>query len=355
MTSDSTQAYYAKIVADLEEGIRKRRLEPAAATFAAEIAARRLTKATRAIYRSAVFHHFGHDEAVKAAFHETFDQFVVKPAADRERRPRVRRYVPFDVMAQIVGVLDGRVHDLKYARRTRNLIVAMACFGLRPCEWSSAFWSDAERTTLTIVNGKYIRQRMKHGPFAGRVWRRGNDSSRSMVLPDEDRDQWQAVVDAALMGEVEYPWERYQRDIRRTHEVAIKDAVRLRLISDKYLVGYCPYSYRHTFAANAKANFSMTDGSIAALMGHVSIATAGRSYARRISGRSAMMPQPTPASVNAVENRWPAETDIRRSSELLKVVAESGVLDDANAAIPPSDDDGHVIHWDWHETYPSPR
>lgn len=58
------------------------------------------------------------------------------------------------------------------------------------------------------------------------------------------------------------------------------------------------YSARHGFAAEAKAKFSKEE--VAALMGHASIETAGRHYARRRIARGFMKVRPTEADVVAV-------------------------------------------------------
>lgn len=317
--SRRTVRYYAKIVKNLRASVEADGGSWTGQSAAAEIAARDLTAVSQTSYVSAVRCIHAGDAGFLAALDEAMES-----APDRVRRRSTgKRSVGESSIRAVIGELQELPVRGNEGLKTRvvDLVIATRLFGLRPSEWADAKWADEDRSRLFVENGKYARMEMERGPFAGRVWRRGNGKSREMILPEKERDLYVRSAQAAMSGEALYPWEKHERGIQRLHQRAVAQAMKKGLISQAMGDGLTIYSYRHTFAAAAKATLDLFGGEIAALMGHISVTTATRSYARRSAARGGVSVRPTAESVAAVENR--TATPVRVvSAELDPVLIE---------------------------------
>lgn len=219
----------------------------------------------------------------------------------RRRSTRRCRITPELVatLRQFAALRDRRSR----AAMAVNLFHASALFGLRPCEWSSASWDDAARHRLVVRNAKAAATIMEHGPFAGRLWVRGNGSERTLELTAEGVGAGVAdLVDEVLRAEREVPWSQHRSAIWDAFKRLVRAAVERGLIEPKYR-HLTIYSARHQFAADAKRSMSVTAGEVAAVMGHCTVRTAVSGYGRRVAGGSfRAMVRPVPESVALVRN-----------------------------------------------------
>lgn len=164
-------------------------------------------------------------------------------------------------------------------------ILASSATGLRPSEWANTeLLEDAEGVArLRVKNAK-----TGHG--------RGNGSHRTLLLNGLDQIQLgcvRAMVAIAHHHNEQpdgYPaWQtRLRHYLARSSRAALGKRRQYPSL----------YTFRHQFAANAKATFSQEG--VAALMGHASASTAGRNYAKRRQAKGGVGVTPLPAEVRTV-------------------------------------------------------
>lgn len=204
----------------------------------------------------------------------------------------------------------GAINALAAVREQRSFQAAAALFhacvllGLRPCEWTNARWADKARTTLIVRNAKAASSVMEHGPFAGRLWVRGNGAERALNITAEGvAFGVQDLVDDVLAHERALPWSKHRGLIWRSFKRLVSGAVEREMIGPKYR-NLTIYSARHQFAADAKRSMNVGAGEVAASMGHVSVRTAVSGYGKRHHGGS-FAPAITPdsMSVKAVKSK----------------------------------------------------
>ncbi len=165
--------------------------------------------------------------------------------------------------------------------------------GLRPSEWFSARLAvhpGREKATLTVRNAKSTNGR-------------GTGEHREIIIESGDAiEAIQANLDAIAdwMGEPgnspgsppESPAHQAElAALARTYGREIAQAMRdaqVRLWGKSR--GITPYSFRHQFSANAKAD-GRSKREIADLMGHGSSETAGIHYGRKRHGYSNLAPE----------------------------------------------------------------
>jgi len=215
-------------------------------------------------------------------------------------------------------VLQRNSASWKYADRVRSLIDGTRLLGLRPAEWSDVELLGDDLEIIRIRNGKFASQVMEYGPFEGRLWARANGEFRELILASEGRDKLRQIVVDAIAGERALPWAEHDRSIRRTHSWAVAEVVDAGEITLAFGKRVTLYSYRHSVAADAKAQLDLFAGEVAGLMGHRSERTAVRSYARRSSSSGSLRVRPTDATVERVVTRDPnlfeiVERELQRS------------------------------------------
>lgn len=211
---------------------------------------------------------------------------------------------------RISGDVVVTLRRLATFRQARSFEVAASLFyastllGLRPCEWANARWADASRTRLIVRNAKAASVVLEHGPFAGRLWVRGNGTERCLKLTKEGvAAGLQNLVDEVISNEKAMPWARYRGAIWRSFKTLVRVATEREMIPRKYR-NLTLYSARHQFAADAKKAMNVGGGEVAAAMGHSAVRTAVSGYGRRIAGGSfAPSALPDLDSVVAVRNR----------------------------------------------------
>lgn len=159
-------------------------------------------------------------------------------------------------------------------------IVASGLIGCRPSEWKDA---TCNGRNVRIVNGKSTHGR-SHGKYR---------TVPIDYLPQEKRD--------IIIRHISYiaHWSEQGNSFDDLQKGMVNLIYReSRLCWPRKKTHVSLYTFRHQFSANLKAT-GLDKESIAALMGHASTETAGRHYARKITG-------------NPVEGIYAASDDLRR-------------------------------------------
>jgi len=223
--------------------------------------------------------------------------------------PRVRRRGRGVRRSRIDEDVIRVLRDLAEVRDGLSAAVAVALFhgavvlGLRPCEWAAVRWADAQRTALVVRNAKAASLVLAHGPFAGRLWVRGNGAERCLrVTPEGVASGVSELVDHVVMMEAAMPWAGHRCVLYRAFRAVVTDAVAKGLLDARHR-RLTIYSGRHQFAADGKRAMGVAAGEVAASMGHSAVRTAVSGYGRRLVGTGrAPMVQPDAESVRAVRS-----------------------------------------------------
>lgn len=206
-------------------------------------------------------------------FAETADRIRALPWADCKKESEVgrtssrkRKGVPKRDYDVLIAKLSNPELGGDYSRRAALWLMAAVSTGLRPCEWRGASLSD-NGSALIASNAKATNGR-------------GTGASRSVPVHPDDIDVVRGHLESvnALLAKgltFEQIHNRCGEALRRAcQSLWGKDPKRR----------YALYSARHQFAANAKAVKPQEE--VAELLGHRSVRTAQRHYAKR---RSAWM------------------------------------------------------------------
>lgn len=247
------------------------------------LAEERICWSTAKQYASAVRWALRRDGRTADVFDEGWDAVRARGLRPRSRRrPARRSRIEPSVVEAIEAMAEAA--DRPLARTASALFTAGLILGLRPCEWAGARWADRARTRLVIRNAKATRRVMEHGPFVGRLWVRANGTERVLCLTAEGRAAGvREVVDRAIEAETARPWGRGRSSIWRAFKGLVRDACARGLVPARHR-DLTLYAARHQFAADMKRWRSVSDGEVAAAMGHVAVRTAVSGYGRRMAG-----------------------------------------------------------------------
>lgn len=237
------------------------------------------------------------------AFDDVWGEARQVPRSAKRKRKSTRRV---RITPDVVAALESQ----SAVKGQPSFGVAVALFyasillGLRPCEWSSARWADRDRTRLIVRNAKAASTVLDHGPFAGRLWVRGNGAERCLKITSDGVEAGvQDLVDRVIANEKKLPWATHRHGIWRSFKKLVREGVRKGTIPQKHR-HLTIYSARHQFAADAKKVMDVGAGEVAAAMGHNAVRTAIGGYGRRIAGGTFKpAAKPDDASVQAVRSR----------------------------------------------------
>lgn len=211
---------------------------------------------------------------------------VESPAAGRKLK-LVRR-VPHNIFERTLLIL--RESTTKVAHQSADLLVATAITGLRPSEWSNA---AMERRTLVVRNAKHSELR-------------GNGEHRQLELLDTlTEDEWDAIQRTMnLIREKGYKTVR--PNLAVAFKTALAEAIR-QLGESRWFLRLRLYDFRHQFSADAKHEWGIGTGMVAAAMGHSVEDTAVQHYGRRKHGRGSLKVRPSIESVAKVRRLYPVQ------------------------------------------------
>jgi hypothetical protein len=193
----------------------------------------------------------------------------------------------------------------KYAKRLIDFLHAARLTGLRPDEWPTATLDlgpdGSGPVVLIVVNSKNTQGR-SHG------------LTRTLTWPTLDQANISALQECILWAFSADCDDRFEADLKAMQRL-LRDICRELWPRRKKKIAQ--YSCRHEFAAQAKRVYSPAE--VAALMGHMSDATATQHYGRMRGSKgklSAEFPLPTPHQDEVARVRAVLERRRQRLSDL---------------------------------------
>lgn len=271
--------------------------------LARRVAAGEISWATAKQYASAIRWKLRRSEIELEDFEQAWHKVQMLRSSARSKR-RAGRKVGI-TMREIAAISSlASVREQRSFHAAACLFHACALLGLRPCEWANARWADKDRTTLIVRNAKAASCIMEHGPFAGRLWVRGNGAERALRITAEGvAFGVQGLVDDVMRHEKALPWAKQRGQIWRSFKRLVEGAIERQMIAAKYR-NLTVYSARHQFAADAKRSMNVGSGEVAASMGHVAVRTAVSGYGKRhLGGSFVPSVRPDTSSVMAVKSK----------------------------------------------------
>jgi integrase len=224
-----------------------------------------------------------YSQALNVLDSETQEQAKRKGSATSSKKAKKLSQNDVSTLIDYVRAQKGQ----RLAIQACAFVIAALATGLRPSEWPGAKLSQEPDGTwlLTVRNAKATNGR-------------GNGSSRTLRLIDVSAQELVAIEGMTLIAAVTdqepggYPG--WQKRLRHYLYRAARAALGRRANYPSL------YTFRHQFAANAKANHSREE--VAAMMGHGSAATAGRNYAKRRQAGGAIRVAPVASEVGTVRS-----------------------------------------------------
>lgn len=223
-------------------------------------------------------------ESFVSAFNAALKPLQEGVRSSKQRsRPKHRRMAITEQTVQILReAAEWREENTRStrARFVMDMAEGTLRFGLRPSEWSK---TKIEDNRLIIPNGKHIIIEPEHGPFAGRLYQRGNGERRELIAHDEFVGKFAPIL-LRLSRSSPLSYRTNERGVRRAWRDVVDTAIQRFGLPSRFRTLRL-YDFRHQFAANWKSSVPASSGIIAAMMGHVSVRTAVQSYARASNAR----------------------------------------------------------------------
>jgi integrase len=211
-----------------------------------------------------------------------FDE-VENPA--RGRKLKLVRRVPNNIFQRTVANL--RESKSKTAQQAADLLVATAITGLRPTEWASA---QIVGRTLTIKNAKHSELR-------------GNGEERELELLDTLTPGERQAIENTMLLIRDKGYKTVRPNLSVCFKKALGRAIR-ELGESRWFMRLRLYDLRHQFSADAKHEWGIGTGMVAAAMGHSVEETAVEHYGRRKHGGGGMKVRPSKDSIARVRRLY---------------------------------------------------
>lgn len=294
MISEATRENYLKNARSLERSFRRRGLPRAPESYADEIERRSSSlrgSSLRMYKRSAIFRleSIGdHDGAARLR------ALLEESQMETGKKRRLVRRVPEDLAQALIYQLH--IRNTAIAHRTRDLVIATMITGLRPSEWSAA---ELRGDLLVVRNAKF-----KEGL-------RANGETRELeLLPSVEPSERQAI-ESCIEAFHRSPYTSQRPNIAVAFKEALSAAIR-QTGQSKWFYRLRLYDFRHQFSADAKAEWGVGAGHVAAAMGHSVEDTAVQHYGRAKYGSGKSKVRPTSASVAKVRRLYAPKTEPKR-------------------------------------------
>lgn len=231
------------------------------------------------------------DECEQAAYTHALDALELETQSQAKRKgsatsSKKSKKVSREDIDRLIGHLRKQ-KSRRLAIQTFAFISATLITGLRPSEWRGSELDQEPDGTwrLRVRNAKATNGR-------------GNGSTRTLRLLDvTDNDLMVIRGMTAIAAAVDLEpggYAAWQARLRHYLYRATRSALGKRANYPSL------YTFRHQFAADAKASRSREE--VAALMGHSSAATAGRNYAKRRQAGGSIRVAADPVQVRTVRN-----------------------------------------------------
>lgn len=253
----------------------------------------------RALGAFELLSHIHADEEAHIARKDTLRQLRKKLRAGKQRsaRQKVKRFSKQDAAVLVKELAMSRSI---YGPMAATWFVASTLTGLRPCEWELAKFDTDWRMirSLVVKNAKNTNGR-SHG------------QNRTLILSGISLEQSKVIANHM---------ENVRNFKERNDFQGLYDGCRqiIKRVADKLwpqrLKHPTLYTARHIFSADAKSVFDKV--SVAAMMGHASIDTAGEHYAPAWSSTGQFAIEPSEDDVAAVTNLNQSKIDLEMKKQL---------------------------------------
>ncbi|WP_299592539.1 hypothetical protein [uncultured Tateyamaria sp.] len=223
---------------------------------------------------------------------QMFDE-VENPA--RGRKLKLVRRVPHKIFERTLRNL--RESKSKTSHRAADLLVATALTGLRPSEWANA-----------VLEGRILRvKNAKHSDV------RGNGEHRELELLDSITEDERAAIERTMKLISEKGYKTVRPNLSVAFKAALGEAIKS-LGESRWFLRLRLYDFRHQFSADAKHEWGVGTGMVAAAMGHSVEDTAVEHYGRRKYGKGGLKVRPSQTSISNVRRLYPVKHPDNRPS-----------------------------------------
>lgn len=207
----------------------------------------------------------------------------------RGRKLKLVRRVPNRIFEQTLRNL--RESKSKTAHQSADLLVATALTGLRPTEWAEA-----------VIEGDMLRVRnAKHSEL------RGNGEERELILLPTMSDDERGAIERTMSLIRDKSYKTVRPNLSVAFKNALESAIKT-LGESRWFMRLRLYDFRHQFSADAKHEWGIGTGMVAAAMGHSVEDTAVEHYGRRKHGNGGLKVRPTEASIAKVRRLYAVRT-----------------------------------------------
>ena len=206
----------------------------------------------------------------------------------RGRKLKLVRRVPHKIFERTLSIL--RASKSKTSHHAADLLVATAITGLRPSEWENA---SLDGRTLTVQNAKHSDLR-------------GNGEERELELLDTITVEERAAIENTICLIRAKTYKSVRPNLAVAFKSALADAIK-QLEESRWFMRLRLYDFRHQFSADAKLEWGIGTGMVAAAMGHSVEDTAVQHYGRRKYGSGGMKVRPSDASIAKVRRLYPVQ------------------------------------------------
>lgn len=214
-----------------------------------------------------------------------FDE-VDNPA--RGRKLKLVRRVPHNIFERTLLILRGS--KSKTSQQAADLLVATAITGLRPSEWANA---KLEGRLLTVPNAKHSELR-------------GNGEERELELLDTITVEERTAIENTMKLIGAKGYKTVRPNVSVVFKAALGEAIR-QLGESRWFLRLRLYDFRHQFSADAKHEWGIGTGMVAAAMGHSVEDTAVEHYGRRKHGKGGLKVRPSEESIAKVRRLYPVQ------------------------------------------------
>ena len=214
-----------------------------------------------------------------------FDE-VDNPA--RGRKLKLVRRVPHNIFERTLSIL--RSSKSKTSQQAADLLVATAITGLRPSEWANAKLAGR---LLSVPNAKHSELR-------------GNGEERELELLDTITVEERTAIENTLELIRAKGYKTVRPNLAVAFKTALGEAIR-QLGESRWFLRLRLYDFRHQFSADAKHEWGIGTGMVAAAMGHSVEDTAVQHYGRRKHGKGGLKVRPSVESIAKVRRLYPVQ------------------------------------------------
>lgn len=214
-----------------------------------------------------------------------FDE-VDNPA--RGRKLKLVRRVPHNIFERTLCNL--RESKSKTWQQAADLLVATAITGLRPSEWANA---TLKGRLLTVPNAKHSELR-------------GNGEERELELLDTITVEERTAIENTMKLIRAKSYKTVRPNLAVAFKAALGEAIR-QLGESRWFLRLRIYDFRHQFSADAKHEWGIGTGMVAAAMGHSVEDTAVQHYGRLKHGKGGLKVRPSAESIGKVRRLYPVQ------------------------------------------------